>query len=194
MAKCKDKSSLPRARTERGEAHVRQTLLQQSSVRKVLGPRGQCAKKGRTQGRGDQAGCTQPDKPDGHDKSGRELLSSVKYSRAGGRGEGRAGMLICVSLDQRAGVEIEPSVPRKQGRGLAPLKRRLPPQRPKQQELLLQRHRTRKDPPQSHVGGPPSVPSEVLASASSMPIVQMGKLRRRGQRWHPCGTEQNFTS
>lgn len=44
---------------------------------KVLGQR-------QTQGKRDSAGRTQPDKPDGSDKLGRELLSSVKYSQADG--------------------------------------------------------------------------------------------------------------
>lgn len=43
-----------------------------------------CLGKGQTQGKRDSAGRTQPDKPDGSDKLGRELLSSVKYSQADG--------------------------------------------------------------------------------------------------------------
>lgn len=101
--------------------------------------RARCLGKGQTQGKRDPAGRTQPDKPDGSDKLGREPLSSVKYSQADGKpgeGEEASNVDLCESSwEGRSGDGAQHS--QETRACLALWKKGCPPQLPKQQELCV---------------------------------------------------------
>lgn len=74
-------------------------------------------------------------------------------------------MLIYMSLDWKAALGMEFSIPRKQEHGLAPWKKRCPPQLPKQQKSCVLGTIGTVKTLQGHRGDPPSITSALLFSA-----------------------------